>query len=161
MPLPRLPPPSPYRPLPPPTRCTSESRAARRRRPPPSLAFSQSCTRHAAARAPVQACRPNPGHAHAIPQRPAILPSDLGRPSHPASFYYLRRLCSSPSPRYINPLAISPVDVHCRCQFTATHAPAMLPLGLPPRIARPSLPSHCPAHCQGIFLFFRTLLDRH
>ncbi|KAJ7813857.1 hypothetical protein B0H14DRAFT_1430674 [Mycena olivaceomarginata] len=117
-------------------------------------------TRHAAARAPVQACRPNPGHAQAIPQRPAILPSDLGRPSHPASFYYyLRRLCSSPSPRYINPLAISPVDVHCRCQFPATHAPAMLPLGLPPPIVRPSLPSHCPAPCQGIFLFLRILLD--
>ncbi|KAJ7765971.1 hypothetical protein B0H14DRAFT_3510119 [Mycena olivaceomarginata] len=104
-------------------------------------------TRHAAARAPVQACRPNPRHAHATPQRPAILPSDLGCLSHPASFYYLRRLWSTPSPRYINPLAISPVDVHCRCQFPATHAPAMLPLGLPPRIVRPSLPSHCPAHC--------------
>jgi hypothetical protein len=46
VPLPRLPPPSPYRPLPSPA---PGSRAARRRRPPP-LAFSQSCTRHAAAR---------------------------------------------------------------------------------------------------------------
>ncbi|KAJ7813854.1 hypothetical protein B0H14DRAFT_3878948 [Mycena olivaceomarginata] len=102
MPLPWLPPPSPYRPpphqylspaplamlphaFPPLARGLSSATPSPLLWLPPSSPYPAlllpaprpRATRHAAARAPVQACRPNPGHAHATPQRPAILPSPV------------------------------------------------------------------------------------